>query len=104
MKTKFKLNTDVRGTGRIKGWSSQCDLDDTIKNTPAEQRAELVAAIESATSEAWIKLQRCQEEIRSPRAVRGTRTGRAIGSRYDRAYNKFHSLAGAIEKLQSLAA
>ena len=102
MKTKFKLNTATRATGRIKGWSCQSDIDDTVKDVLTYHRAqigELKAAIEAELVSARENLTVAEDGLNHPLCKRGTRIGKRNGARYDRAYHKVFSLERALEEL-----
>lgn len=102
----MKLNTAVKSFGRVKGWNATSDLDNTVrtaKRNPAEAAA-VIEAINAALPAARAKLNAEVALINSGKAIRGTRSGRAIGARYDRAYHKVHALESALRELSAVAA
>lgn len=102
---RFKLNTAYRDTGRVKGWNVTSDMEQTlaevIKRKDAAEIEAFVAAVKTEIGKAEVKLKQAEEDIRSPRAVRGTRFGAKIGQRYDRASNKIDRLKNALIKLST---
>lgn len=102
---KFKLNTAYRDTGRVKGWNVTSDMEQTlagvIRRKDATEIEAFVAAVKTEIGKAEEKFKQAVEDIRSPRAVRGTRYGHKIAARYDRASNKIDRLKNALIKLST---
>lgn len=100
---RFKLNTALRSVGRIKGWRATSDfrttLADVIRRKDKPEMDAFVAALKNEIVKAEEKLKIAEQDIRSPRAVRGTRFGRNVGQRYDRASLKLSELKNGLIEL-----
>lgn len=96
MKT-FLLNTASR-SNRL-GCAFDSPLERTVKNCPADKKAELLEAVRAELAAVNAKLASLSEEMQVHGYRRGTRSGVAWGSRFNRAAHKQTQLEQAIKDL-----
>ena len=109
--SKFKLNTAIRSTSRVRGWSCTSDLLETLNKVwSREEKKELLLSCSKELVKAKDKYaadnaeyervrNKCFELKWSSRMTKGAL--RKIGARCDRSFNKVNELEKAVKQLVS---